>query len=82
MLTGNAKVKFSLCLTKYHTMKTYGGVEIQTYTSLTLAMDRGKWSISCTSIFTPRGRSPWYPFDIQNQFGHVGRHYRIKHVNM
>jgi hypothetical protein len=27
-LTASAKVKSSLCLTKHHAMKTYGGVEI------------------------------------------------------
>jgi hypothetical protein len=33
------KVKLSLCLTKHHTMTTYGGVEVQLHAFLTLALD-------------------------------------------
>jgi len=34
-----AQVNLSLCLTKYHTMRTYGTVEVQFHAFLTLALD-------------------------------------------
>jgi len=32
-------VNFSLCLTKYHAIKTYGGVEVQVHAFLTSVLD-------------------------------------------
>jgi hypothetical protein len=40
----------SLCLTKHHAMKTYGGV--------TSALDGGEWSASRPNRFNPRERAP------------------------
>jgi hypothetical protein len=37
------KVKLSLCLTKYHTIKTYCGVEVYLHAFLTLALDGSDW---------------------------------------
>jgi len=31
--------------------------------SLTSALDRGEWSASHPSYFTPGERAPWYPLD-------------------
>jgi hypothetical protein len=33
------------------------------YNSLTSALDRGEWSASRPSHFTPEERAPWYPLD-------------------
>jgi hypothetical protein len=38
-----SKVKFSLCLIKHLTIKTYLGVEIYLYSFLTSALDGGEW---------------------------------------
>jgi hypothetical protein len=37
-------VKLSLCLTKYHVMKTYGGVDVYFHAFLTSALDGGELS--------------------------------------
>jgi hypothetical protein len=42
------KAKWSLCVTKYHVMETYVGVEVQFHTFLTSALDGGEWSASRT----------------------------------
>jgi hypothetical protein len=39
-------VKLSLCLTKYHVMKMYGGVEVQLHLIFISALDGGEWSAS------------------------------------
>jgi hypothetical protein len=52
------KVHLSLCLTKHHTMKTYGGAEAQLHAFLTLELDGDEWSVSCTGCFTPKERVP------------------------
>jgi hypothetical protein len=44
-------------LIKYHTMKTYGGVEVQLHAFLTLALDGGEWLASCPSS-SILGKSP------------------------
>jgi hypothetical protein len=39
-------------VTRHHAMMTYGGMEIQLHTFLTLALDEGNWSASCHSHCT------------------------------
>jgi hypothetical protein len=51
------KVKLSLCLTKYHAMKTYWGVEVQLHAFLISALDGGEWSASRTGRFDPWERA-------------------------
>jgi hypothetical protein len=51
------KVKFYLCLTKSHAMKTYWGVEVYFQAFLTSALDGGEWSASRPGRFTPRERT-------------------------
>jgi hypothetical protein len=46
------KVKLFLCLTKYHTMKTYEDTEVQ-FLAFILAIDGVEWSASRFSSFTP-----------------------------
>jgi hypothetical protein len=46
-------MKLSLCLVKYHAMKTYVGMEVQLHTLLTSAIDGGKWSVSRPGRFIP-----------------------------
>jgi hypothetical protein len=46
------KLNLSLCLTKPHAMKTYGGVEMYFHAFLTSALGIGDWSASHTSRFT------------------------------
>jgi hypothetical protein len=46
------KVKFPLCLNKYHAMKTYGG-EVVYLHALTSALDGGEWSATRPGRFTP-----------------------------
>jgi hypothetical protein len=48
----------SLYLTKYHAMKTYGGVEVWPHAFLTSALGEGEWLASWPSRFTPRERAP------------------------
>jgi hypothetical protein len=45
-------VKLSLCLTKYHAMKTYWGLEVEVH-ALTSALGGGEWSASRPGRFTP-----------------------------
>jgi hypothetical protein len=71
------KVKFSLCLTKHHAMKTYwgsGGIA-------PLILDLGtrwRWEVNCMPRpLHPQGKSPWYPLDrrlrgSQNRSGRAG----------
>jgi hypothetical protein len=65
-IKAKVKVKLSLYLIKYHTMKTYpclikhhatGGVEEWRYSSTTSTCDGGEWS------FHTRRRNPQYPLD-------------------
>jgi hypothetical protein len=51
------KVKLSLCLTKHHTMKAYGGMEVLLHEFLTSALDGGEWLTSRPGHFTPRERA-------------------------
>jgi hypothetical protein len=39
------------------------GVEVSSTHSLTSALDGGEWSALCSSHFTPREKSSWYPLD-------------------
>jgi len=50
------KVRLSLGLTKYHTMKMYGNGSRAPHI-LTLALDGGDWSASCPGYFTPGERA-------------------------
>jgi hypothetical protein len=47
------EIKLSLCLTKYHAMKTYRKVEVYPCAFLTSELGRGEWSASRFSRFTP-----------------------------
>jgi hypothetical protein len=38
----NGTVKFSLCLSKHHTMKTYGGVAVQLHALLNSVLEDGE----------------------------------------
>jgi len=50
------KVELSLCLSKYHTMKTYGGVKVQLYSFFDA---RWRCLVSFTPCrLTPRKRAP------------------------
>jgi hypothetical protein len=51
-IAGKVKVQLSLCLTKYHAMKTYWGVEVYHHAFLTLILDGDKWLAS-----SPGGRA-------------------------
>jgi len=51
-------VKLSLWVTKFHDLKTYWGVEIELHALLNWALDRGEWSASRPSRFTPAVRAP------------------------
>jgi hypothetical protein len=44
-------MKLSLCLIKYHTTKTYVGVEVHNFFASSL--NEGEWSASCPSRLTP-----------------------------
>jgi len=55
-------LRLSLCLTKYHAMKTYGGVEIQSHTLLTSELDGIEWSASRLAALPP-GRRPRHPLN-------------------
>jgi hypothetical protein len=47
------KVTLSLCLTKHHATKTYGGVEVELHALLTRALDGREWSASCRCRLYP-----------------------------
>jgi hypothetical protein len=51
-------VKLSLCLTKFHTTKTYWVVEVQLHAFLTSAQDGGELSASRPGRFTAGDRTP------------------------
>jgi hypothetical protein len=61
------KVNLSLCLTKYHDMRTYGGVEVYLLYFLASLIDGGEWSASPIGPLSPRKEqlvpigqeSPW-----------------------
>jgi hypothetical protein len=59
ILYGKRKVKrkLSLGLSKYHAMKTYGGVDIQPHAFLTSALNRCEWSASRSGRFKPEGKT-------------------------
>jgi hypothetical protein len=40
------KIKLSLCLTKYHSIKTYWIMEVRLHAFLISALDGGEWSAS------------------------------------
>ena len=43
-----------------HVLKTYGGVEVQSHSFLTLALDGAEWSGLCTGRFVARKEPPIY----------------------
>jgi len=55
---GRGKVKLSLCLTKYHAIKVYWGVELQLCAFLTVALGGGKWLASGPGHLTSGERGP------------------------
>jgi len=51
-----AEVESSLCLTKYHAVKTYWGVEVYRHSFLTLSLDGGeRLSSGPLDVRLPRG---------------------------
>jgi len=52
-----ARLRLSLCLNDYYSMKTYVGVEVQLHAFLALALYGGEWSGSRSDRFTPRIRA-------------------------
>jgi len=56
------KIKLSLCLTKYRTLKTYGEVELKLHAFLSSPQDGGEWSASRPGERTlvPTGHEPGY----------------------
>jgi hypothetical protein len=54
------KVKSFTCLTKYHPMKTYGGVEVRLHIFSGLALEKVGLSVSRPGRFTP-GKEPQVP---------------------
>jgi hypothetical protein len=52
------KVKLSLCLTKYHTVKTDGGMEVYLHVLLTSELDGGEWLASGPGRFNPGRKHP------------------------
>jgi hypothetical protein len=54
----NCRVKLSLGLTKHHSIKTYGEVEVQLYAFFTSALDGGEWLASRPGRFTPGKELP------------------------
>jgi hypothetical protein len=57
------EVKLSLCLTKYHAMKTYWKREGIAPRILDLGIHGGEWSASRSGRFISRKKSPRYPLD-------------------
>jgi hypothetical protein len=52
------KAKLSLCLTKYHAMKTYWEWRYISTHFLTSALDESEWSVSRSDHFAPSERAP------------------------
>jgi hypothetical protein len=52
------KIKLSMRLTKHHSVKAYGGVELQFNVLSTSEPDEGKWSASRPGRFGPGERTP------------------------
>jgi hypothetical protein len=55
------KVKLSLCLSKYHSMKMCLGVEVQLHAFLTSELDGDEWSASRPGRFNPPRKEPLIP---------------------
>jgi len=53
-----SKVQLSLCLTNYHTTKTYRGMKVDPCAFLISVLDGGDWSALCPSYFTPGVKAP------------------------
>jgi hypothetical protein len=65
-------VKFSLYLTKYHSMNTRWGLEVWLHAFLTSTLYRGEWSASSPSHLTPKKTSPFrYPLDSEVRWASV-----------
>jgi hypothetical protein len=47
-------------LTKHHTMKIYGVVEVQLWAFVTLALDGSGWSVQALASLSP-GKEPLIP---------------------
>jgi len=54
-------------------MVVYGVANVQLFSSLTLALDRSKWSASCPGTLCYQGKRPLYPSNI----GQVGPRARL-----
>jgi hypothetical protein len=56
------KVNLSLCLIKYHAMKTYGGEEVYLHAFLTPAPDWLSGQLHTPAALNS-GKNPWYSLD-------------------
>jgi hypothetical protein len=59
------QVNLSVCLTKHHAMRTYGGVEVYFHAFLLSTLDRRQWSASRPGCFTygEKALPPQFPWD-------------------
>jgi hypothetical protein len=58
--TVEVNVTLSLCLIGHHTLKMYGGVQVQLHRFLTSSVE-GEWFTACLNCFVLGDRADWVP---------------------